>query len=546
MNYKKSAIIFTIINLIISETYAYAHDFVFKNTEESGSYFEINLDDDHIIYANVLENDLGLPTEIKITSSSNMQDYHLSWPNASRKNYEGVGEALYYSGRVVIPLHITAKDPSIPVKFTAEINYALCKDQCIPRHQIIEGEVLAPNNSNQMSLILLGLLAIAGGFILNFMPCVLPVLSLKIFSFLKHRDAHPRTSCAFTIAGIMSSFLVLAGLMIMLRSTGQRFGLGVNFQSPEFIIVLTLMITVFISSALGRFNISMPFNTGSGLASITIKNPYLEHYFSGVLATVLSTPCNAPFLGSAVAVAFGASDAIILFTFSLIGAGFSLPYILMIIYPSILKKIPKPGPWMEKFKKTLVLMLIGTVLWLLYILHTQIGERATLGLFMLLLLLKFTIESKAKFALLKLIAIIALITASMILPNYASLEDSKHEEALDKTWQKFDRLELEKHITNGRIIFVDITADWCITCKYNKFMLLNRDSLMKLFKKHNVIAMRGDITSHNQEIYEYLVENGQVGVPFNVIYGPNAPRGISLPVIIKYSDIKKILNKIDN
>ncbi|MDA9163878.1 thioredoxin family protein, partial [Rickettsiaceae bacterium] len=496
---------------------------------------------DHIIYAHELENDLGLPTEIKITSSSNLQNYRLHWPEASRKNYEGVGEVLYYSGRVVIPLHITANNPNIPVKFKAEINYAICKDQCIPKQQIIEGEALDTNSSNRMSLILLGLLAIAGGFILNFMPCVLPVLSLKIFSFLKHKDANQRASCAFTIAGIMSSFLVLAGLMLMLRSAGNRFGLGVNFQSPEFIIILTLMITVFISSALGRFNISMPFNAGSNLANVTIKNPYLEHYFSGVLATILSTPCNAPFLGSAVAVAFGASDAIILFTFSLIGAGFSLPYILMIIYPGILTKLPKPGKWMEKFKKILVLMLIGTVLWLLYILHNQIGGRATFGLFMLLLLLKFTIENKAKFILLKLIAIIVLIAASMVLPNYASLEDSKQAEKLDKTWKKFDRTELEKHIANGRIIFVDITADWCITCKYNKFMLLNRDNLMKLFKKHNVIAMRGDITSHNQEIYDYLVENRQVGVPFNIIYGPSVPKGISLPVILKYSDIQTTL-----
>ena len=541
---KKISIIFILISFIISEAYAYSHDFVLKTSDQTGLYFEINLKDGEHIYADELENDFGLPTEIKIVSSQNMQTYQLIWPKVKRKNYEGIGEIQYYDGRVMIPLHLEPKDANVPIKFKAKISYAICNDQCIPKHQVIEGEIIAPNSTKQIGLVLLGLLAITGGFILNFMPCVLPVLSLKIFSFLKHRDAHQGISCAFTIAGILSSFWVLAGLMIMLRSSGQRFGLGINFQSSEFIIILTLVLTVFISSALGRLNISIPFGAGNNLTNLTIKNPYLEHYFSGVLATILSTPCNAPFLGSAVAIAFGASDAIILFTFSLVGFGFSLPYILMIIYPNILKQMPKPGPWMESFKKLLVLMLIGTLFWLLYILHNQIGSRASLGLFMLLLLLKFVIEFKTRIMLLKFAATIVILVSSLTLPHYASQEDIQHKVIINATWQKFDRAAIDKHLAAGKIVFVDITADWCITCKYNKFMLLDRDSITKLFKEYNVIAMRGDITSHNQEIYDYLVANGQIGVPFYIIYGPAASKGIPLPVILKYKDIKTVLENL--
>ena len=406
-------------------------------------------------------------------------------------------------------------------------------------------EITLAKESEWITIIWVCFLAVLGGFILNFMPCVLPVLSLKIISFLKDQNINRKTSSLLTIAGIFTSFWGLAAFMIFLKNSGKQFGLGINFQLPEFVIILTVIITIFISSAMGRFNLNIPSSLSSYLHRMKFNNQYLEYYFSGILVTILSTPCNAPFLGTAIALSFATNSVIIFLIFTFIAFGLSIPYILLILYPPLLTTLPKPGVWMEILKKILVLLLVGTLFWLLYVLHSQIGQRAVLGLFMLLLLLKFSIENDSRILrrpISKLLLVASIIVASIILPQYSHKEDATHDALLDATWKEFDPNLIKSHVEAGRVVFVDITADWCISCKYNKFMVLNQNRTISLFQRNKIVALRGDYTSDNTIIYNYLVSNNVYGVPFYKVYGPAKPDGIVLPVILSFSDVKKAIS----
>jgi len=540
MTFKKLTLFFFFLSLSLSETFAKDYGFVLKESKENGLYFSLDLQEGDVIYSNIESDSNTFPTSIKIAPSYNLKNYNLKWPVSKSKFQEGIGNVDYFDGRVIIPLELEAHNYSKSVKFKADIEFVVCNNQCIPVIQTIERDLLLQENllSVPQYLWFIGL-AILGGFILNFMPCVLPVLSLKILSFMKNDDIDRRAASAFTIMGILTCFWILAGVMIALKHSGKQFGLGVNFQVPEFIIILSLLITFFVSLSLGRVNFGLS-NIGDKLNRVHFSNIYLEHYFSGIIATILSTPCNAPFLGSALAFAIGVSDNMVILMFSSIALGFSAPYIALIIFPSVLNLMPKPGAWMNKFKQFLALLLIGTIAWLLWILTAQIGERAVFGLFLLLLLFKFSLENdtgflKGKFY--KASILILVIAASLILPQYASKEDSVHNEHIEKSWVKFERNKIAGLVKAGNIVFVNITADWCVTCKYNKVMVLNRDGTLDLFRKNKVVAMRGDFTSQDKNIYEFLNYYEAVGIPFYIIYGPAKPDGMILPLLISYNDI---------
>lgn len=259
--------------------------------------------------------------------------------------------------------------------------------------QNIQASVSSLESATPNSYITGLLFAYIGGFILNFMPCVLPVLALKVYALIKHPPHYYRKICLSVIAGITFSFTILSMLAIMLKSSGNFIGFGVNFQNHQFIIALCIVITFFISSATDKIQISVPQIIHDKLLKINFNNVYTSGFFSGILATILSIPCNAPFLGSAIALAITASNQFILLSFIFVGLGFSTPYFLIIINPNILSFLPKPGKWMVKFKMFLALLLFTTLFWLLFILYAQIGLRPTLIVAGLLLLIKYIIET---------------------------------------------------------------------------------------------------------------------------------------------------------
>lgn len=548
MTFKKLALFFLSFTFILSETFANEYKFILEKNESGHFSFMLELSEDEVIYTNIKDSSNPFPTSIKIFPDENLKNYQLKWPLPKISFQEGKGKIQYFDGKVSVPVLLEAYNYSNSVRIKADIEFLVCNNQCTPIKQIIEKDVILHEQKTSIKKYLWFIgLAILGGFILNFMPCVLPVLSLKILSFMKNDNIDRRLASALTVMGIFTCFLILAGIMIILKHTGRQFGLGVNFQVPEFIIILTLIITFFISYSLGRVTLCVP-NVGDVLNRFSPNNDYLEHYFSGIVATILSTPCNAPFIGSALAFAFAASDYMVIIMFSSIALGFSLPYIIFILFPRILEFIPKPGAWMEKFKKLLAILLIGTIVWLLWILSSQIGNRATIGLFFLLLLFKFTVEGSSGFLKhrpVKVFAALIIIAASLVLPQYAYQEDVKRAAHLDNVWKRFEKDKIEQLVGSGKIVFVDITADWCVTCKFNNIMTLNSNKTLELFERKNVIAMRGDFTSQDDEIYKFLKYYDRVGIPFYIIYGPSKPEGLILPLVIRHSDIIKAIDSLE-
>lgn len=263
------------------------------------------------------------------------------------------------------------------------MQYEIYSDQAdLPAHLTI------PNHYFK-DLLIITIFAVFGGFILNFMPCVLPVLSLKAFVFIKNPQINRKSACIAIILGVITTFLLLALITITLKASGNYFGFGTNFQNPQFIIALCIILTIFISSALDRIKININFN----LETRYFNNYHIENFFSGVLAAVLSTPCNAPFLGTAMAMAMIGNNLVVIYSFLLVGLGFSLPYFLIIFNPHWLNILPKPGKWMMVLKKLLAVMLIFTLIWLLGIIFAQLGFRPGVILAGLLFILKYLIEA---------------------------------------------------------------------------------------------------------------------------------------------------------
>lgn len=388
------------------------------------------------------------------------------------------------------------------------------------------------------------LMAIAGGFILNFMPCVLPVLALKMMSATKMTTNY-RSSFVATVFGILSSFWFLSIVSIAMKDLGRGLGIGMGFQQTEFIIFLSVLVVIFISIALGRVNLIMP-SFMQNIAPLKASGAYFEDFMGGVVATFLSVPCTAPFLGTAMAFAFfgdGLSNFII---FTFVAIGFSLPYLLLIISPQLIFLMPRPGAWMEKVKQFLAILLIGSLVWLLSIIESQLGMRASFGLVLMLILIKYVVEESSGFfksSLWKSLALIGLIAGSLYLPQMASREDQAHDQYLESLWQELSPEMISKYVIDNKVVIVDVTADWCITCKYNKLLIWDRRSAIDLLRDSSIVAMRGDMTVPNDKIEKYLLDNQKYGIPFNIVYGPKAPGGIVLPVLLSFDDLKNAIEK---
>lgn len=399
------------------------------------------------------------------------------------------------------------------------------------------------NGASNTPLYMAMIFGLIGGFILNFMPCVLPVLALKIMSITKI-DKNYKKSFAVTIFGIMFSFWILSIASITIKDIG----IGLGFQKSEFLILLTILMVIFISIAIGRININIP-SFLYEVSFIKFGSKYIEDFMSGVVATLFSIPCTAPFLGTAMAAAILGSSFSNFMIFTSVGIGFSLPYILCILSPHFLEMMPKSGKWMVIVKKGLAILLIASLIWIISILYSSIGTRGTIGLTMILILIKYIIEEKESMRgkiFLRLSIFIALIFGSLYLPQMAHKEDESYKKYVDSIWQEFDPSKINEDVKTGKIVIVDITADWCLTCKFNKIRLWNRSSTLSLISSPSIVAMRADITKQNPMIEQFLLEHNIYGIPFSIIYGPKAPEGIVLPVTPNYNDLKKAIDSVSN
>ena len=407
----------------------------------------------------------------------------------------------------------------------------------------IDDKPLVENSSSGLLTIIV--FALLGGLILNIMPCVLPVLGMKLNSMVASSSASKstiRVQFLASAAGILTSFWLLAAGLLVLKFTGNAIGWGIQFQSPWFIGFMITITALFSANLLGLFEVQLPSRFSTSLAGKGDSST-VGHFVQGMFATLLATPCSAPFLGTAVAFAFGATVFEMWMVFTFLGLGMALPWLVFALFPSLVSLMPKPGPWMNKVKVIFGVMMLITTLWLLSLLSVFIGTLATvvIGLLLCAYLLFSVVRKQGKNTLIIILAVsIVSISAGLFI---GSMTASKWATPLkdDLNWQPLNEQSIDEYVKQGKTVFVDITADWCITCKANKIGVILQKPVYPALQQDHVITMMGDWTKPSDKVTDYLKSHGRFGVPLNVVYGPNAPQGIPLPVILSSDDVIQAL-----
>jgi len=471
----------------------------------------------------------GYPPDIDWVKSKNIKDLEILWPKPEKFEILGM-KSLGYSKEVILPIKLIIENNNEKLLANFDVDYLTCKKICIPFNdnlilniptgdgQVSEyGKVINQyiDKSNYLnyssllnpdSILLFLFIAFVGGVILNFMPCVFPVLSLKIYNVLSQQQQNInnktiKRNFLATILGIIFSFFVLSLITVLLKSLGHNLGWGFQFQSPIFLSFMILILILFSLNLIDVFSIDIPFFFKKFLNIVINFNKknseFFQNFLLGSFITILSTPCSAPFIGTALGFAFVSSNQVIFLIFFCISLGLSSPYIILATKPQILSFLPKPGLWMKKFKYFLSFLLILTAIWLTSVLLIQV--------------------------------------------NTINNNDSNN-----NNWLDFDTIKLKELVNENNIVFVDITADWCMTCFYNKKTVLDRKKVKNIFEKYDVKKMRGNLTKPNKEINKYINSYGRFGIPVNVIYSPSTPQGILLSELLTVRNLLSTFESIKN
>jgi len=392
------------------------------------------------------------------------------------------------------------------------------------------------------------LLALLGGLILNLMPCVLPVLSLKLLGAIGHGGREKRLvrlSFLESAAGIYFSFLVLATLAVLLRQAGHSVGWGIQFQQPLFLISMALVLTLFAGNLWGFFEIRLPgwmgdlaMRTGEGKDG---HHPG-AHFLTGAFATLLATPCSAPFLGSAIGYALSRGTVETYAIFLALGLGFSAPYLVVALRPELATRLPRPGPWMAVLRRILGIALAATALWLVSVLAAQISLDAAALVALLLSFMVFVLWGKSRLPRRAIVPILlGLGLLALLVPGrFAEIAPPVREN--ETNWAVFSLQEIPVLVGQGRVVLVDVTADWCITCQVNKKLVLGRGEVAALLDSGAITGLRADWTRPDDRIAAYLATFGRYGIPFNAVYGPAAPAGIALGELLTENDVLKAIH----
>ena len=398
-------------------------------------------------------------------------------------------------------------------------------------------EVLARNPRGTSSLLVALALALIGGLILNLMPCVLPILSLKALSLAEsgREGGDARRRALWYTAGVLVSFVAVGALAIALRAAGQALGWGFQLQQPWVVGLLAYVMFAVGLSLSGVFAIGHRLaGTGHGLAS---RRGPVGDFFTGVLAVVVASPCTAPFMGVALAYAFTAPTPLALLVFAVLGLGLALPFLLIGFVPALASRLPRPGAWMDTLKQVLAFPMYLTAVWLLWVLGKQRGIDAVglalVGLVLLALGLWW--YQRARFAPAPWQRALALALAVSALVPLAMLHRLPAETAAAPTTEGHAAYSAERLAAlraEGRIVFVDMTADWCVTCKANEKAVLNTPAFRELLATHDAVMLTGDWTNVDPAITAFLEAHGAVGVPLYVLYPRGGGAGEVLPTVL--------------
>jgi thiol:disulfide interchange protein DsbD len=396
------------------------------------------------------------------------------------------------------------------------------------------------------------LFAFIGGLILNIMPCVLPVIALKILGFVSEAKSEPRRVRQLGLVyalGVLVSFLTLAGFVIAVKAAGHHAGWGMQFGSPVFIVCLATLVTLVALNLFGVFEVTLGGGALNAAGELAAKGGAAGAFFNGVLATTLATPCTAPFLAPALGFAFAQSAPIIVLFFLTVGLGLSAPYVLLSWNPAWLKFLPKPGAWMEKFKIGMGFPMLATVVWLYGVAASSYGKNVLwLGVFLIILALaawifgEFVQRGRSRKTAAGVVALLLLAGGYLFAlekelawraPPVAAANASLKESADGIEWQPWSPAAVAAARGAGKVVLVDFTADWCLTCQVNKKTSLEIAVVREKLKAVGAVALLGDYTRFPPEITDELTRFNRAGVPLVLVYpkNPKAP-AIVLPEVL--------------
>ncbi len=394
-------------------------------------------------------------------------------------------------------------------------------------------------------------LAFIGGLILNLMPCVFPVLGIKILGFV-NQAGHERGKVVahglvFTL-GVLLSFWALAAVLAILRAGGDQLGWGFQLQSPAFVFALAVLLLVFALNMSGVFEFGLRATAVGG--ELQSKSGFAGSFFTGVLATVVATPCSAPFLAPALGAALALSTIESFAIFTAIAIGLSTPYLLLSIFPSAIKILPRPGAWMETFKQFMAFPLYATVGYLIWVLAGQVSEEGLQNLLFALVLIALAIwfygrwtapgasAARARFGVVALLAVGATgLWLGWPKPLHAATTASADTDAPEVVWEPWSPETVEKLRAEGRIVYVDFTARWCATCQANKKLVFHSRDVLREFAQQKIVTLRADWTNKDPRITAELAKYNRSAVPFNVIWFPGQPEPKILPELLTPSTV---------
>lgn len=391
--------------------------------------------------------------------------------------------------------------------------------------------------------------ALLGGLILNLMPCVLPILSIKLFSLSRHAGAERRAvrlGFIATALGIVTCFLGLAAALIGVKWSGATIGWGIQFQQPWFLAGVSGLTVLFAASFFDWLAIGLP-QAFVRLSGATSRVALVEAYLAGVFSTLLATPCSAPFVGTAVGFALAQGPREILAVFLCLGLGMATPFLAAAMAPGLVAWLPRPGPWMLRLRKGLGLLLLGTTVWLLVVLDSVagVGPATLVGVFLAALLaFRFWVTSARD---LEGRSWPGLATAGLALVAVAAAfwpaSGGAGARGDGDGWQAFDQLRLDQAIAAGKTVLVDVTASWCLTCKVNEATALETAVVRARFAQPGTMRMRADWSRPNPAVAGYLQHFARFGIPLDVVYGPGRPGGEALPELLSATTVVDALDR---
>ncbi len=534
--------------------------------------------------------DSGRPTSVDLTLPDGTHSTALIWPRPLRFEEEGL-VCFGYKDKVVLAFEVTVPKNQVGnFPIAAKVTWLNCgHGSCIPGDAKLSAElplvqgagtlstdavalefepfngaiteigddvaasatvpapaVVLQAKTETLSLPYALLLSFAAGLLLNLMPCVLPVLALKVLGFAKQagqdRAANIRLGLAYTL-GTVATFFLMATAIVTARALGTSLGWGFQFQSLTYLVGMCSMICLMTLSLFGLFYVQI--QTGlQSLDQVGARNGLISAFARGISATLLSTPCSAPLLGTALGFALSQSGLWIYAVLLSVGFGLAAPYLLLSCFPSWLRFIPKPGEWMERFKEAMGFLMLGTMVWMLYVIAQVGGAAALVGtLFFLFTLtvsawfyVRFGRESTSLIRKTVVIALALLLTGWSFHHNVWNLSASVEKvgsglEIEGVRVEAYSAEKLQHYLAEGKVVLLDGTAEWCLTCKINE-RVLTASSVREAMLKHNVVILQADFTRGDEKVGALIRSFGRPGVPLYVVYSPHGKTPVLLPEII--------------